>query len=79
MARAGKQTFTGFVAKTTGEVAAFRTSWSCAHAKSIFAANHAVEELLPLHILVVALGQQGKMTLHQPGQFTSVAESNILP
>jgi hypothetical protein len=78
-ARSRQQAFAGFIAKTYIEVAALGTTWRNAHTKSIVPANHSIEELLPLHILIVAARQRGKVPEHEPGQLTPVCQPKILP
>jgi len=62
-----QQALPRFAAKTSFEVATLGTAWSNAHAESIFSADHSIEEFLPLHILIVATRQGGKVTEHEFG------------
>jgi hypothetical protein len=75
----GQETFTRLIAEASIKVAALRTGGRNAHAEAIFAADHAIEKLLPFHVLRVAARKQSKMTLHQLRQFAAVGESKVLP
>ena len=77
--RPSQEALARFAAKTAIEVATLGTAWSNAHTESIVAADHSIEEFLPLHILIVAARQCGKVAQHEFGQFTSICQSKILP
>ena len=78
-ARPRQQALARLAAKTRIEVATLGTAWSNAHAESIVAADHSIEEFLPFHILIVTARQRDKMTQHELGQLTSICEPKILP
>ena len=61
------------------EVGAFGAGRREAHAETIFAADHSIEELLPLHVLVVTDRQDREVSDHQAGQLVSIRETEILP
>ena len=62
-----QQALARFAAKTAFKVTALGTAWSDAHTESIFAADHSIDEFLPLHVLIVATRQRGKVTQHELG------------
>jgi hypothetical protein len=74
-----QQAFAGLIAEAFIEVGTLGTGRRNAHAKAIFAADHAIEELLPFHVLAVAPREQPEMALHQPGQLSPIGKPKILP
>src|ERR1700738_4740604 len=60
----GQQALAGFVTETCIEIVALGTTGRSAQAIAFVTADHATEEFLPLHILRVAAGQHGKVSLH---------------
>ena len=78
-AAAREEALSGFVAKAESEITALGAAGSRAHTEPFVAADHSIEEFLPLHILAISQRQSGKMPDHQPRQLISVRESKILP
>jgi len=74
-----QKAFPRFAAKASIEVATLGTGWSHAHTESIIAADHSIEEFLPLHVLIIAAGQGGKVAEHELGQLTPICQSKVLP
>ena len=66
-ARPRQQALARLAAKTRIEVATLGTAWSNAHTESIVAADHSIEEFLPLHVLIIATRQRDKVTQHELG------------
>jgi hypothetical protein len=66
-ARLRQQALARFPAKTPIEVAALGTAWSHAHTESFVAADHSIEEFLPLHVPIVAASQRYEVAQHEPG------------
>jgi len=62
-----QEALTRFAAKTSIEVATLGTAWRNAHIESFVAADHSIEEFLPLHVLIVATRQRGKVPQHEFG------------
>jgi len=65
--RPSQEALARFAAKTAIEVATLGTAWRNAHTESFVAADHAIEEFLPLHVLIVATRQCGEVTEHELG------------
>jgi len=77
--RLSQKALTRFAAKTCIEILTLGTAWRNAHIESIIAADHSIEEFLPLHILIIAPSQWGEVPQHEFGQLTSICQSKILP
>ena len=79
MSGAREEALSGFVAKAMSEIAALGAAGGSTQGESFIAADHSIEEFLPLHILMVAARQLCKVLDHQVRQLISVRESEILP